>query len=109
MFIKLIRLLSLINYSRDVKGHLSYMLFYSALFLVLSVVIAYIKSCKSGYMNFSLSVHSAILGFGTSAIVLWTEVHIISPQLFAHVFTLLISLPHLFALMTALYYAHAMH
>ena len=86
------------------KVNLSYMLCYSAIFLVLSIAIAHVKPYKSGYMNFSLSFHSAILGFGACAIILWMESDIMSPQLIAQVFTLIISLPHLFALMTAVYY-----
>ena len=35
---------------------------------------------------------------------LWLEGHIFSTQLVAHVFTFLLALPHLFALMTAVYY-----
>ena len=97
----------LVSFHPNASGtnvNLSYRLFYSAFFLVLSIVIAYVKPYKSGYLNFSLSFHSAILGFEACAIVIWMESHIISPQLVAQVFTVLASLPHLFALMTAVYY-----
>ena len=99
--------LSMVLASMYVSGtrvDLSYMLFYSAFFLVLSIVIAYVKPYKSGYLNFSLSFHSVILGFEACAIVIWMESRIISPQLVAQVLALLVSLPHLFALMTAVYY-----
>ena len=88
----------------DMKVHVSYMLFYSALFLALSIAIAYVKPYKSGYMNFSLCFHSAILGFGNCMAALWIEGHIINTPMFAQVLTFLASLPHLFALMTAVYY-----
>ena len=88
----------------NMKVHVCYMLFFSALFLVLSIAIAYVKPYKSGYMNFSLCFHSAILGFGNCMFTLWIEGHIISTPTFAQVLTFLASLPHLFALMTAVYY-----
>ena len=44
----------------NMEVHLSYMLFYSAPFLALSIAIAYVKPYKSGYMNFSLCFHSAV-------------------------------------------------
>ena len=91
-------------YSTNTKVGLTYALFYSALFLGISLTIALIKPYKSGYMNFSLSFHSAVIGLGTCVIILWIEGHIISTKLVAEVFTFLVFLPHLFALMTAAYY-----
>ena len=88
----------------NMKLYLFHLLIYSALFLVLSTAIAYVKPYKSGYINFSLSFHSAILGFGNCMAALWLEGHIFTTQLVAHVFTFLLALPHLFALMTAVYY-----
>ena len=88
----------------NMKVHLFHMLSCSALFLVLSIAIAYVKPYKSGYMNFSLSFHTAILGLGYCMAALWLEGHIFSTQLVAQVATFLVALPHLFALMTAVYY-----
>ena len=88
----------------NMKVHLPHMLICSALFLVLSIAIAYVKPYKSGYMNFSLSFHTAILGFGNCMAVLWLEGHIFSTQLVAQVVTFVVALPHLFALLTAVYY-----
>ena len=88
----------------NTKFHLSRVLIFSALFLVLSIAIAYVKPYKSGYMNFSLSFHTAILGFGNCMAALWLEGQIFSTLLLAPVFTFLVTLPHLFALMTAVYY-----
>ena len=88
----------------SMKLHLFRVLIFSALFLVLSIAIAYVKPYKSGYMNFSLSFHTAILGFGNCMAALWLEGQIFSTQLLAPVFTFLVALPHLFALMTAVYY-----
>ena len=88
----------------NMKVHLSQTLICSALFLVLSIAIAYVKPYKSGYMNFSLSFHTAILGFGHCMGALWLEGQIFSTQLLAPMFTFLVSLPHLFALMTVVYY-----
>ena len=80
------------------------MLFYSALFLVLSTAIAYVKPYKSGYMNFSLSFHSAILGFVNCMRALWMDSHVINTPIFAQVLTFLVFLPQLFVLMSAVYY-----
>ena len=91
-------------HSSITKTNLSHMLLCSALLLVLSLIIAYVKPYKSGYMNISLSFHSAVLGFATGVIILWTEDYIISPHQVAQVFTFLVFLPHLLALMTAVYY-----
>ena len=88
----------------SMKLLLSHMLICSALFLVLSIAIAYVKPYKSGYMNFSLSFHTAILGLGNCMAALWLEGQIFSTLLLAPVFTFLLALPHLFALMTAVYY-----
>ena len=97
-------LVSIHSNSSSTKVLLSYLLLYSALFLVLSIAIALVKPYKSTYMNFSLCFHSAILGFGTWAVILWMDGHTVSTQLIAEVFTLLVSLPHLLALITAIYY-----
>ena len=91
-------------HSTNTKVGLTYTLFYTALFLVLSLAIALVKPYKSGYMNFSLSFHAAVIGLATGVIILWMEGHIISTQLVAEVFTFLVFLPHFFALMTAAYY-----
>ena len=88
----------------NMEVHVSYMLFYSAQFLALSIAIAYVKPYKSGYMNISLCFHSAILGFGNCMAALWIEGHIINIPMFVQELTFLASLPHLFALMTAVYY-----
>ena len=88
----------------NMKVHLPHMLICSALFLVLSIAIAYVKPYKSGYMNFSLSFHTAIIGFGNCMAALWLEGHVFSTQIVAQVVTFLIALPHLFALMTAVCY-----
>ena len=88
----------------NMKVHLPHMLICSALFLVLSIAIAYVKPYKSGYMNFSLSFHTAIIGFGNCMAALWLEGHVFSTQIVAQVVTFLIALPHLFALLTAVYY-----
>jgi len=74
------------------------LLFYLTLVLV-SIHLGNVKPYKSEF-----SFHSAILGFGNCMAALWSEGHIFSTQLVAQVFTFLLALPHLFALMTAVYY-----
>ena len=73
-------------------------------FFTIAYCIAYIQPYKSAYMNFSLSFHSIVMGILADMIYLWLKENAISSHSLAVVLTSLVSLPHLLALLTVLYY-----
>ena len=70
-------------------------------FFITSCCMAYIQPYKSAYMNFSLSFRFIVMGI---MIYLWLKENVISSHSLAVVLTFLVSLPHLLALLTVLYY-----
>ena len=83
---------------------LHYMLSFTLVILTLSFVVGYVRPLKSAYMNFSVSFHLMAMGYSTAVVVLWLDGGILDSRLLAAIFTIVATLPHIFALLTVLYY-----
>ena len=75
-------------------------------FLIISIVIAFVRPFKHLYLNMSFSFHLFIASLQGGIFVLWYESQIPSHYL-AMAFTLLLLLPHVIALATVVY--HLLH
>ena len=75
-------------------------------YLIISIVIAFVKPFKYLYLNMSFSFHFFITSLQTAIFVLWYESQIPSHYL-AMACTLLLLLPHVLALATVVY--HLLH
>ena len=68
--------------------------------LCLSGAVAYIRPYKTLYMNFSLSLHAAIVSVMSGICAMWYEGHIVSARSLALAYTFFTMLPHFLALAT---------
>ena len=74
------------------------------IFFTFSCGVAYVKPFKSAYMNFSLSFHLILIGVIADMLCLWFKERAFSSHSLAIILTFLISVPHLFAFFTLIWY-----
>ena len=80
--------------------HVSFLDILSLVTLCLSGAVAYIRPYKTLYMNFSLSLHAAIVSVMSGIHAMWYEGHIVSARSHASAYTFFAMLPHFLALAT---------
>ena len=73
-------------------------------FIILAIIISYVRPFKSLYSNFSFTFHFAVFSFMGVVGIIWYEGHIMSAHSLAMLFTCLSLLPHIFALATLVYH-----
>ena len=76
----------------------------SLVFIILGIIISYVRPFKSLYNNFSFTFHFAVFSFMGVVGIIWYEDHIMSAHSLAMLFTCLSLLPHIFALATLVYH-----
>ena len=72
-------------------------------FVLLSMLIAYARPCKSYTANLSVIFHSMWLLALSALMLLWRQDFIMSTKLLAHVFVFFVSVPHLLILLWLCY------
>ena len=73
-------------------------------FIILAIIISYVRPFKSLYNNFSFTFHFSVFSFMELVGIIWYEGHIMSAHSLATLFTCLSLLPHIFALATLVYH-----
>ena len=71
--------------------------------IVISVVLSYLRSCKSLLMNISLSFHFTVIGFVAMMINLWEQDFLVDTETLAIAFTVVTAFPHILMFMWAGY------
>ena len=77
---------------------------YCGISFLSTLVFAYSRPFKTLYMNFSFSFYSTVVGLMFGMYYLWFESDSISSHSLALMWTFFLSLPHLFAFFTVVYY-----
>ena len=75
---------------------------------IISVVLSYLRPCKSLRMNVSLSFHFTLMGFAGIIITLWEQDTFISTETLAIGFAVLTAMPHV-VMFTLLVYSMSRH
>lgn len=73
----------------------------SSLLMILSLLISYVRPCKSWLMNLSLSFHLTLVGIIVVVYITWMQDAYIQTSLLAAVFMVLATLPHALILLWA--------
>ena len=71
--------------------------------VVLSLIISYLRPCKSLIMNMSLSFHTTLMGLSGILLGLWKQNFLVSTEAIAIGFAILLLLPHATIMMWAVY------
>ena len=73
------------------------------LFIVIALLLCYLKPCKSSLMNLSLSFHFAMLALSFAVVFLWTQNYFIHTSTLILAYIVIISLPHYVVIFGLLY------
>ena len=66
----------------------------TSLLMISSLLISYIRPCKSWMMNFSLSFHFTLIGILVVVYIIWMQDAYVQTSLLAAAFMVLVTLPH---------------
>ena len=84
-------------------ANISYATLIGCTCVVLSLIISYLRPCKSLIMNMSLSFHTTVMGLSGILLGLWKQNFLISTEAVAIGLTILLLLPHAAIMMWAAY------